>query len=63
MPKPESPDDPLPLGMRHVRHSLRCVRDENYLATADLIGLGLSPSEALAVVEIVPKRCFGRSFH
>ena len=49
--------------MRHVRHSLRCVRDKIYLATADLIGLGLSPSEALAGVEIVANRCFGRSFH
>ena len=61
-PVPEIVDDPLPMDMRHVRHSERSVRDEIYLATTDLIGIGLSPREALAAVEIVFNQCFGRKF-
>jgi hypothetical protein len=56
-------DDPLPMDMRHVCHSERSVRDKIYLATTDLIGIGLSPREALTAVEIVSNRCFGRKFH
>ena len=62
-PIPEREDDMLPMEMRHVRHSEKVVRDEIYLATTDLIGIGLSPNEALSAVEIVSNRCFGRNFH
>ena len=62
-PAPGRPDDPLPFEMRHVRYSERCVRDDIYRATTDLIGIGLSPREALAAVEVVANRCFGREFH
>ena len=62
-PVPEQPDDPLPFETRHVRYSERCVRDVIYRSTTDLIGIGLSPREALAVVEIVANRYVGRELH
>ena len=56
-------DDGLPEEMRYVRNSERDVREEIYLAATDLIGIGLSPREALKAIEIVSNRCFGRQFH
>ena len=51
-------DDGLPQEYRHIRDSERNVLDKFYLADADLIGEGLSPREALKVIEIVSNRCF-----
>ena len=45
------------------RYGRKSVRDEIYLAASDLIGIGLSPSESLAAIEVVANRCFGRKWH
>ena len=55
-------DDPLPPTMRHIRVSENKVRDEVYRALSNLVGAGLSESEAAKAVVIVSNRMFGRSF-
>ena len=58
----ERMDDDLPQEYCHIRNSERKVSDKFYLAAADLIGEGLSLTEALKAIEIVSNRCFSRNF-
>ena len=57
----ETSDD-LPLKFRHIRKSERVIRDEVYLALAELDGHGFSYREGQLAIVVVANTLFGRAW-
>ena len=58
----EDKDDALPLEYRHVRDSARKVKDKVYRVLADLVGRGMSLTEAVQAILVVSNGLFDRSW-